>query len=155
MPCAGALYGAGARHFAVAKIEEGIDVLSGYGKVMKKAASLKGKVPQVAVVVGNCAGAAATVAAMADVTVMAEGASYSVTPASVLSANGADKDVASAEYASSKGMVDVICASVCPASLSSNVSPQQIIGNNPPFKIAFAFLLIISSVSEKYCLLSE
>ena len=95
-----------------AKIEEGIDVLSGYGKVMKKAASLKGKVPQVAVVVGNCAGAAATVAAMADVTVMAEGASYSVTPASVLSANGADKDVASAEYASSKGMVDVICASV-------------------------------------------
>ena len=98
-----------------AKVEEGIDVLSGYGKVMKKASMLKGKVPQIAVVVGNCAGAAATVAAMADVTVMAEGASYSVTPASVLAANGAEKNVASAEYASSKGMVDVACASVSEA----------------------------------------
>ena len=95
-----------------AKVEEGIDVLSGYGKVMKKASSVKGKVPQIAVVVGNCAGAAATIAAMADVTVMAEGASYSVTPASVLSANGADKNVASAEYASSKGMVSMTAASV-------------------------------------------
>ena len=95
-----------------AKVEEGIDVLSGYGKVMKKASSVKGKVPQIAVVVGNCAGAAATIAAMADVTVMAEGASYSVTPASVLSANGAEKNVASAEYAYSKGMVSMTAASV-------------------------------------------
>ena len=95
-----------------AKLEEGIDVLSGYGKVMKKACALKGKVPQLAVVVGNCAGAAATIASMADVTVMAEGASYSMTPASVLSANGAEKNVASAEYASSKGVVDVVCATV-------------------------------------------
>lgn len=90
-----------------AKVEEGIDVLAGYGKVMKKACALKGKVPQIAVVVGNCAGAAATVAALSDLSVMVEGASYSMTPASVLVANGADKNVGEAEYVSSKGMVSM------------------------------------------------
>ena len=90
-----------------AKVEEGIDVLAGYGKVMKKASSLKGKVPQVSVIVGNCAGAAATVAAMADLSVMVEGASYSMSPASVLESKGADKNVATSEYAASKGMVSM------------------------------------------------
>ena len=90
-----------------AKVEEGIDVLAGYGKVMKKACSLKGKVPQISVVVGNCAGAAATVAAMADLSVMVEGASYSLSPKSVLESKGADKNVATSEYAASKGMVSL------------------------------------------------
>lgn len=98
-----------------AKVEEGIDVLAGYGKVMKKAACLKGKVPQIAVVVGNCAGAAATVAAMADLCVMVDGASYSMSPASVLAANGADKNVGDAEYASSKGMVSLTAKSAAEA----------------------------------------
>lgn len=90
-----------------AKIEEGIDVLAGYGKVMKKAAELKTKVPQISVVVGNCAGAAATVAAMADLSVMVEGASFSVAPASVLEANGADKAIATSDFAASKGLVSL------------------------------------------------
>lgn len=98
-----------------AKLEEGIDVLAGYGKVMKKASSLKGKVPQIAVVVGNCAGASATIAAMADLSVMAEGASYSEIPASVLEANGAEKNVGSAEYASAKGMVSMTAKSAAEA----------------------------------------
>ncbi len=90
-----------------AKVDEGIDVLSGYGKVMKKASVLRGKVPQIAVIVGNCAGAAATVASMADFSVIAEGASFSETPASVLVAEGAEKNIGSAEYAYSKGFVDL------------------------------------------------
>ena len=96
-----------------AKVEEGIDVLSGYGKVMKKACALKGKVPQIAVIVGNCAGAASAIAAMADISVMADGASYSLTPASVLASKGADEKVATAEYASEKGMVS-LTAKTCP-----------------------------------------
>ena len=90
-----------------AKVEEGIDVLSGYGKVMKKASLLRGKVPQIAVIVGNCAGAAATVAGLSDISVMVEGASYSMSPASVLASCGADEKVATSEYASSKGMVSM------------------------------------------------
>ena len=95
-----------------AKLEEGIDVLSGYGKVMKKASQLKGKVPQISVIVGNCAGAAAVIASMADIAVMAEGASFSLSPASVLEAKGAEKNVATAEYASAKGMVSAVAKSV-------------------------------------------
>lgn len=92
-----------------AKLEEGVDVLAGYGKVMKKASCLKGKVPQISVVVGNTAGASATIASLADVVVMAKGASFSQTPASVLVNDGADKDAGSAEYAFKNGMV-AVCA---------------------------------------------
>ncbi len=90
-----------------AKLEEGIDVLAGYGKVMKKASLLRGKVPQIAVVAGKCAGAAATVASMADVVVMADGASFSQAPESVLTVNGAKKGVAAADYCKNNGTVDM------------------------------------------------
>ncbi len=90
-----------------AKLEEGVDVLAGYGKVMKKAASLKGKVPQIAVVAGNTAGAASTIASMADVVVVCEGASFSQTPASVLVNDGADKKIGSAEYAYNNGVAAI------------------------------------------------
>ena len=93
-----------------AKIEEGVDVLAGYGAVMKKTAALSGRVPQIAVVCGNTAGASATIASMADVRVMTEKAKFSVSPASVLADNGADKDTASAKSAYENGYVDVMCA---------------------------------------------
>ena len=98
-----------------AKLEEGIDVLAGYGKVMKKAAALKGKVPQIAVVAGNTAGAGAVIASMADVAVMAEGASFTQTPASVLVNAGADKNIGSAEYAYNNGNVALVAKSAAEA----------------------------------------
>lgn len=98
-----------------AKLEEGIDVLAGYGKVMKKAATLKGKVPQIAVVAGNTAGASAVIASMADVAVMAEGASFTQTPASVLVNAGADKEIGSAEYAYNNGNVALVAKSAAEA----------------------------------------
>lgn len=91
-----------------AKIEEGVDVLSGYGIVMKKASSLKGKVPQIAVICGNTAGAAATIASMSDICVMTEGASFSQSPATALVAEGAEKDAGTAEYAYKNGLVSAI-----------------------------------------------
>ena len=45
--------------------------------------------------------------------------------------------------------------SVSFASLCSNVSPTQTIGFRPSSKEAFIFRLTVSSVSAKYCLLSE
>lgn len=81
-----------------AKLEEGIDVLSGYGKVMKKAAMLRGKVPQIAVVCGACSGASATVASMADLVVMTNSATFSETPVNVLVDNGAKKEIGTCEY---------------------------------------------------------
>ena len=99
-----------------AKLEEGIDVLAGYGKVIKKASSLKGKVPQIAVVAGSCAGASATIASMADLAVMVDGALFTEVPANVLVAEGADKNIGTAEYAASaKGKVALTAKSAAEA----------------------------------------
>ncbi len=52
-----------------AVVYDGVSALAGYGKVMKCVSDASGIIPQVAVVPGVCAGSAATVAAMFDVTV--------------------------------------------------------------------------------------
>ncbi|HHW24906.1 MAG TPA: hypothetical protein GXX22_05565 [Clostridiales bacterium] len=49
-----------------AVVLEGVDVLAGYGRIMKKCASLKGVVPQVAIVDGICSGLSATLCSMFD-----------------------------------------------------------------------------------------
>ena len=86
-----------------AKVLEGVEVLAGYGKVMKKTASVKGKIPQISVVLGNACGASAIIATMADAMVVCEGAAYSQTPANVLVEAGADKTVGTAKYAAEQG----------------------------------------------------
>ena len=60
-------------------INEGMAVLSAYGDIMKASAAISGVVPQISVICGICAGAAAMVAAMADVTVMTEKAELFLT----------------------------------------------------------------------------
>ena len=80
-----------------AAVTDGVDVLAGYGSVMKKAASVKGKIPQIAVICGDAVGAGAVIASMADAAVICNNASFSVTPANVLAVNGADKKAGSAD----------------------------------------------------------
>jgi Acetyl-CoA carboxylase, carboxyltransferase component (subunits alpha and beta) len=93
-----------------AKLLEGIDVLDGYGKVMRKSASIKGKLPQISVICGNASGAAAIISSMSDIVIMShKNASYSVNPVSVLQNDGAGKNAGSAEYASEKGFVCTVC----------------------------------------------
>ncbi|MBE6888906.1 MAG: acetyl-CoA carboxylase [Ruminococcaceae bacterium] len=60
-------------------INEGMAVLSAYGDIIKASAEISGVVPQVAVVCGVCAGAAAMLASMADITVMTEKAELFMT----------------------------------------------------------------------------
>ena len=88
-----------------AKVAEGIDVLAGYGKVMKKSASVKGKIPQIAVVLGNACGASALIASMSDAVVVCEGAAFSQLPANVLVEAGADKAMGTAKYVAENGLV--------------------------------------------------
>lgn len=51
---------------AGAKVNEGVDALSGYGLIMNSVAKASGIIPQIAVVCGSCTGAMATIASMAD-----------------------------------------------------------------------------------------
>lgn len=57
---------------AGAKILEGIDALAGYGKIMKCVTQAAGRIPQIALVVGNCTGASAAIAQMFDFVVCVE-----------------------------------------------------------------------------------
>lgn len=92
-----------------AKIEEGIDVLAGYGLVMKKIASLKGKVPQISVVCAQTSGACATISQMTDICVMTKDATISQSPVNVLCELSDNKSIATSEYAAKKGMANVVC----------------------------------------------
>lgn len=60
-------------------INEGMSVLSAYGDIMKASAAVSGVVPQIAVICGVCAGAAAMIAAMSDVIIMTEKAELFMT----------------------------------------------------------------------------
>lgn len=53
-------------------ILEGTAALSGYGKVMSSVSKASGVIPQIAVIAGTCAGSAAVIASMFDVTVLSE-----------------------------------------------------------------------------------
>ncbi|MCG8451242.1 MAG: acyl-CoA carboxylase subunit beta [Pirellulales bacterium] len=53
-----------------ARIQEGVESLSGYGKVFYHNVMLSGRVPQIAVIAGNCAGGAAYSPALMDFLIM-------------------------------------------------------------------------------------
>ena len=58
-----------------AKVSEGQQVLACYQKILSMSENLSGVVPQVAVIAGSCVGVNAMMAASADISIMAEGAS--------------------------------------------------------------------------------
>lgn len=58
-----------------ARIQEGVDSLSGYGEIFYKTVALSGKVPQISVAIGTCAGGAVYQPALTDLVVMIEGQS--------------------------------------------------------------------------------
>jgi methylmalonyl-CoA decarboxylase subunit alpha len=70
---------------AGARFDEGMDILSGYGKLISMNAKLSGVIPQISVVAGPCTGISAISAAMSDITVIAEnsGNIYMNTPENI------------------------------------------------------------------------
>lgn len=60
------------------RLSEGTDLLAAYGDILKYANNLSGVVPQMAVVVGNCFGTQALIAACADIVIMTENAQLSL-----------------------------------------------------------------------------
>ena len=60
------------------RLEQKYELLSAYGDILRKAAKLSGVVPQIAVVLGNCVGTSALIAASADFIIMEKDAKLSV-----------------------------------------------------------------------------
>jgi acetyl-CoA carboxylase carboxyltransferase component len=61
---------------AGARIQEGVDSLSGYGEVFYRNALYSGVVPQISAILGPCAGGAVYSPALTDFVIMARGSSY-------------------------------------------------------------------------------
>ena len=60
----------------VARIQEGIDALAGYGSIFQNNIDASGVIPQISVIMGPCAGGAAYSPALTDFTFMSRGTSY-------------------------------------------------------------------------------
>ena len=92
-----------------AKILEGVDVLSGYGSIMKAAANASGVVPQIAVVSGVCSGSAATIASMADIVIGAADSGKFYVNSPFAQNNKGDKAAGTVEEAAKNGAVSLVC----------------------------------------------
>ncbi|WP_347273552.1 acyl-CoA carboxylase subunit beta [Candidatus Kuenenia sp.] len=94
-----------------ARIQEGVDSLSGYGQVFSKNVMLSGVVPQIAVIAGSCAGGASYSPALMDFIIMTRHNSYMFIcgPDVIRSATG--KDI----------MMDEIGSTTVHASISGNI----------------------------------
>lgn len=92
---------------AGAVISDGVDALGAYGKVMSAVSNASGIIPQIAYINGICAGSAAVIASMFDVTVSVKGkSSMYVTPPTLL----AEKNAGTSEYTSANGLVSKVFA---------------------------------------------
>jgi propionyl-CoA carboxylase beta chain len=59
-----------------ARIQEGVDSLSGYGEIFQRIIDASGVIPQISLIMGPCAGGAVYSPALTDFTIMVENSSY-------------------------------------------------------------------------------
>jgi propionyl-CoA carboxylase beta chain len=83
-----------------ARIQEGVGSLDGYGAIFRRNVRLSGRVPQVSVVLGTCAGGAVYSPALTDIVIMSEGAQMFLTGPKVVKAV-THEDVSPAELGGS------------------------------------------------------
>jgi propionyl-CoA carboxylase beta chain len=69
-----------------ARIQEGVGSLDGYGAIFRRNVQLSGRIPQLSVVLGSCAGGAVYSPALTDIVIMAEGAQMFLTGPRVVKA---------------------------------------------------------------------
>ncbi len=78
-----------------ARIQEGVESLNGYGEIFWRNVKASGKIPQISVILGPCAGGAAYSPALTDFIFMVEGISHMFItgPSAVKAATGEDVDI--------------------------------------------------------------
>lgn len=93
------------------RLQESTDALAGFGQIYKMKAKASGVIPQISVILGNCGGGVAVMAAMSDFTFMEQSnGRLFVNSPNTLEGNYTDKlDTASADFQKSASVVDVVC----------------------------------------------
>lgn len=121
-----------------AKLSEGNAMLNSYSKMLMWANKLSGVVPQIALVLGTCAGVSAMLAASADYVLMSEEAELFLTAPFTAKANGdKTKGAGSAENAAKGGVASIVCkdeaASIEQARKLITMLPQNNLSSLPLF----------------------
>ena len=95
------------------RLQESFDALEALGSVIERAADVKGVIPQLICVAGQCGGGLSVLPALADFTFMVDGAKLFINSPDTITGNSVDKcDTSSAEYQFTEaGTVDV-CGSL-------------------------------------------
>ncbi len=92
------------------KLANGFASLEAGSAILGKVSELSGVVPQIAVVVGPCAGFMAMTAALADVCIMSEGGELFMTsPFAEKASGGREENVGSAAFARQAGVAGIVC----------------------------------------------
>lgn len=95
-----------------AKLSEGQEALAAYGDMLAKSNTLSGVVPQIALVLGTCAGVSAMLAASADFCVMSKEAELFLTAPFIAAAKGNGAEGAgTAENAAKAGVASLVADS--------------------------------------------
>ncbi len=94
-----------------ARIQEGSDALQAMGTIMQKTALASGVVPQIAAVMGPCAGGAAAVASLSDFLLMTKEAAslYVSSPSAIKGTTGEEFDGGAMANAEVSGNCHVVC----------------------------------------------
>ncbi|SFN98199.1 Acetyl-CoA carboxylase, carboxyltransferase component [Pseudobutyrivibrio sp. JW11] len=81
------------------RLQESFDALEALGSVIERAADVKGVIPQLICVAGNCGGGLSVLPALADFTFMVDGAKLFINSPDTISGNSSDKcDTSSAAF---------------------------------------------------------
>ena len=91
-----------------AKLTEANEMLDAYGEILAKTSTISGVVPQIAAVLGTCAGTSALLACGADFLVMSEQAELFLNAPFVTTARGEDENAGTAGYAAKSGIASVV-----------------------------------------------
>lgn len=89
-----------------AKLEEANEMLNAYGEILALSNNISGVVPQIAVVLGTCAGTSALMACGADFVVMAQKAELFLNAPSVV--DDKNQDAGTAKFAAETGVVSIV-----------------------------------------------
>jgi len=90
-----------------AHVSEGVAALNAYGEILRRANNLSGVVPQIALVVGTCAGTSALLAGSADFMIMSEKGEFFLTPPTL---SGNEPGAGTAGNAAKAGVAQMVCA---------------------------------------------
>jgi len=91
-----------------AKVSEANEMLAAYAEILALSGKISGVVPQIAVVLGTCAGTSALMAAGADVVAMSKDAELFLTAPFVTTAKGEDKEAGTASFMAKGGVVSIV-----------------------------------------------